>query len=220
MNARVLEPEWLDHLPPSDPRAVRSRSDLVRVNALMGNTRIVRGELRRVGTVRSLAEIGAGDGCFALSLVRGLARSPRRVTLVDRQPAIDPGTRSGFGAGLAIAEADVFEWLQTTDETFDAIVANLFLHHFDDAAIHRMLALAARRTRAFIACEPRRGAVAATGARLLGLVGCNDVTRHDAIVSIRAGFTGRELTALSPSGWRCEERARGLFSHGFVALAA
>ena len=39
--ARVLEPEWLDALPHEDPRARRSRRDLVRVNALMGNDRIV-----------------------------------------------------------------------------------------------------------------------------------------------------------------------------------
>jgi hypothetical protein len=101
----------------------------------------------------------------------------------------------------------------------DAIVANLFLHHFDDAELQRMLGLVAMRTRAFIACEPRRSPTALTGARLLGLVGCNDVTRHDSVVSVRAGFAGTELTALWPKvdGWRLEERARGVFSHGFVA---
>ena len=41
MHARVLEPEWLDELPPQDPRAVRSRADLRRVNWLMGNARLI-----------------------------------------------------------------------------------------------------------------------------------------------------------------------------------
>jgi hypothetical protein len=38
-------------------------------------------------------------------------------------------------------------------------------------------------------------------------------------VSVRAGFTGAELGALWPrtTGWNLEERARGLFSHCFVA---
>jgi hypothetical protein len=218
MNARVLESEWLDTLPPSDPRARRSRRDLVRVNALMGNAGIIRRELQSLGAIRSLAEIGAGDGRFALSVVRGLAEPPERITLVDRQAILDPDALAAFEASLVIAEADVFDWLDTTTGAFDVIVANLFLHHFDDAALTRLFALAAPRTRAFIACEPRRGLVASAGARLLGLVGCNDVTRHDAIVSTRAGFSGHELTRLWPTGWLCDERSRGLFSHGFIAL--
>jgi len=45
------------------------------------------------------------------------------------------------------------------------------------------------------------------------------VTRHDAVVSVRAGFRGGELAALWPrgEGWTIEERARGPFGHAFVA---
>jgi hypothetical protein len=220
VDARVLEAEWLDVLPPSDPRALRSRRDLARVNALMGNARIVRGELRRFAPIRSLAEIGAGDGRFALSIAAGLATRPRKVTLVDRQAIVAPQTRAALGCEVEIAEADVFEWLERAGETYDAIVANLFLHHFDDDALVRMLALIAGRARVLVACEPRRGAIAMIGARLLGLVGCNDVTRHDAIVSIRAGFSGAELTSMWPAGWTCTEGARGVFSHAFTAYRA
>jgi hypothetical protein len=48
------------------------------------------------------------------------------------------------------------------------------------------------------------------------------VTRHDAVLSVRAGFAGRELSALWPSadGWKLEERRAGLFSHLFVAHRA
>ena len=208
MNARVIEPEWLDELPSEDPRAVRSRRDLVRVNALMGNARIVASELRRLGPLASIAEIGAGDGRF-MRAVTGHLGTPRvRLFLVDRQPCA-PG----------MIAADVFDWLASPDTpVVDAIVANLFLHHFDDASLARMLALVARRARAFVACEPRRSAFALTGARLLGLVGCGEVTRHDSVVSVRAGFAGRELSALWPSNaWTREEGPRGLFSHGFVA---
>ena len=67
---RVIEAEWLDELPHADPRAQRSRRDLVRVNALMGNVRIVAGELARTPGLRSVAEIGAGDGAFMRAVVR------------------------------------------------------------------------------------------------------------------------------------------------------
>ena len=205
--ARVLEPEWLDDLPHEDPRALRSRRDLVRVNALMGNVRIVAGELARVETLRSIAEIGSGDGAFMRSVLRVLGRDDLEVHLVARQP-------------VGTITADVFEWLSDdASPKVDAIVANLFLHHFDSRQVARMLTLIARRSRAFIACEPRRSMAALAGSHLLGLVGCNDVTRHDAVVSVRAGFADGELVSLWPQdeGWDCEERARGLFSHSFVA---
>src|SRR5258706_14681369 len=175
--ARVVEAEWLDELPPADPRAERSRRDLVRINALMRNARIVAGELARVGDLRSIAEIGAGDGTFMRKVLRSVGARDVEVHLVDRQP-------------LGTVTADVFEWLSDPAcPRVDVIVANLFLHHFEAPRLARLLELIAQRTRPFIACEPRRSALALGGARLLGLVGCTDVSRHDAVVSVRAGVS-------------------------------
>jgi hypothetical protein len=100
-------------------------------------------------------------------------------------------------------------------------ICNLFLHHFDDAALALLLALAAPCTPLFAACEPRRGALARAGSRFLWAIGCNDVSRHDAVVSVRAGFRGAELSALWPrEGWTLRERPAGLFTHCFVATRA
>ena len=225
---RRIEPEWLDDLPPGNPRAMRSRRDLRRINVLMANSTIVARELARSlrpGSPRAIAEIGAGDGTFMLRLAaRSATRwQDTRVVLVDRQDIVSPGTRHAFGAlgwTVETVTADVFEWLaRPAGEVFDVIVANLFLHHFKDAELTAMLSLAARRTRLFIACEPRRSTLALAGSHLLGVVGCNDVSRHDAVVSVRAGFDGRELSALWPAGrgWTLHERAHGLFSHSLVA---
>ena len=223
---RQVEPEWLDQLPADDPRAIRSRRDLRRVNALMDNAGIVARELRRAAPfgLSALAEIGAGDGVFALRIAHALAPAGRgtQVTLLDRQDIVAPVTAAGFArAGWTVhAECgDVFDWLRGIPPgRFDAIVANLFLHHFDGPRLAELLALIAARARCLIACEPRRSRAALAGSRLLGLVGCNDVTRHDAVASVRAGFAGTELSALWPAaGWILEERARGLFSHCFVA---
>jgi len=225
VDARRLEPEWLDHLPADDPRARRSRADLRRINAIMGNARAVAREFvpstnDRVFVPGTIVELGAGDGAFALALARKLQAAALKVTLVDRQRIVSPETIAQFrqaGATVEVAQADVFEWLEDAGEA-DAIVANLFLHHFDDAALSRMLALAARRTRLFVACEPRRSGFALAGSRMLGAIGCNDVTRHDAVASVRAGFRDQQLTALWPKGpWSVSERASGLFSHVFAA---
>ena len=114
--------------------------------------------------------------------------------------------------------ADVFDWLERR-EASDITVANLFLHHFQEAQLMTLLRLAAGRTELFAACEPRRSGLPLLFSRLLWLMRCHPVTRHDAVASVRAGFNGRELSALWPSDvrWRLEERTAGLFSHRFVA---
>jgi len=220
---RRIEVEWLDVLPAEDPRAQRSRRELARVNALMANAGLVAGCLRARGTPASIVELGAGDGRFALRLARALGSAPSgaTMTLVDRLPALDADARRGLealGWRVEIATADVFEWLEAAGP-HGAIACNLFLHHFEDEALAQLLALASRRTHRFVACEPRRSNIAGIGARLLGAIGCSAVTRHDAVASVRAGFCDGELTALWPrkAGWATEERARGLFSHVFVA---
>src|SRR5688572_32059447 len=69
--SRSLEPEWLDHLPPDDPRAVRSRADLRRVNAVMGNARII---ARHLGQASRVADLGGGDGSLMRAVARRLGR--------------------------------------------------------------------------------------------------------------------------------------------------
>jgi SAM-dependent methyltransferase len=220
---RLVEAEWLDVLPADDPRAQRSRRELARVNAIMANAGLVAAPLREGGIPKSIVDLGSGDGRFALRLARALGKAPEgaRMTLVDRQTGIDANARQGLealGWRVECAQADVFDWLRQAGPCA-AVVANLFLHHFRDAELARLLALAAHRTRLFVACEPRRSQLAGVGARLLGAVGFGPVTRHDAMASVRAGFADGELTALWPRepGWATEERARGAFSHVFVA---
>jgi phospholipid N-methyltransferase len=225
---RIIEPEWLDELPAEDPRALRSRRDLRRINALMTNSTLVARELMRVfpgEPPRTIAEIGAGDGHFMLRTAEKISprwRAPD-VVLVDQQNLVSPATRKRFAATGWRAQsvtADAFAWLaQPGAPVFDVIVANLFLHHFDVPRLAELLRLIARRARVLIACEPERSGRALLGSRLLGVVGCNDVSRHDAVVSVHAGFKNQELSALWPAGgaWTLREHARGLFSHCFVA---
>ena len=225
---RTMEPEWLDEMPPGDPRAMRSRRDLRRINALMMNSALVAGELRRAFPAqppRAIVEIGAGDGTFMLRVAKKLPPEWRAmdVVLVDQQSLVSPATGEKFdmmGWRAQAVTANVFAWLAQPDgPQFDVIVANLFLHHFEPARLSGLLALIARRTRVLIACEPRRAGGALVGSHLLGVIGCNDVTRHDAVASVRAGFKSRELSGAWPAGgaWALEERAHGWFSHCFIA---
>jgi len=237
--ARVVMPELLDALPPDDPRAIRSRRDLVVVNALMGNARGIAGAFKARGRTRisqggtkdpgpsrvsslRIAELGGGSGHLLASVARRWG-VPARVeaTLVDLKPCIAAEARAraeSHGWRIKAVQADVFDWLGEADERYDAIIANLFLHHFEDVKLRRLLQLLARRTRFFVACEPRRSPFALLGSWLLPLLGCNEVTCHDAEVSVRAGFRGGDLSSLWPEGgWTLREGRYGPFTHRFIA---
>jgi hypothetical protein len=224
---RIVEREWLDELAASDPRAIRSRRDLRRINAWMGNARILTRALRdsfQTRVPQEVVELGAGDGEFMLSVARRLMPQWKRVnvTLLDRQDCFNGATArfedSGWGARTIVADA--FEWLEKPAVPLPEVaVANLFLHQFSDAQLAGMFRAAAKTTAVLIAVEPRRSALSLALSRMLWLIGCNAVTRYDAVVSVRAGFSGNELSALWPGDgrWQLVERPVGMFSHLFIA---
>jgi len=225
---RRVEGEWLDALPADDPRALASRRDLSRVNTAMLQAGIMARNLIEHGgpaMPRVLIDLGAGDGSFMLAVARRLApRWPNvRVILLDRQDIVSERTRGGFKALQWQCEPvaiDVFDFFdQANQPRVDVITANLFLHHFAPDQLARLLTRVARSARLFVACEPRRSALALLGSRLLWALGANDVTRHDAVASVRAGFDAAELSALwpEPSQWELHEGAAWPFSHQFVA---
>jgi hypothetical protein len=229
---RACQPELLDHLPADDAGAIQSRRDLRRLNFWMGNARYMARALNPcLFTERDnkILEIGAGDGSFFLQVAKQLS-SGGKITLLDRQHLVKSAIHEGLeehGWKVETVSKDVFEHL-TEGRTgltrqirceYDAIIANLFLHHFSEEELRRLFRLAAERAPVLIAIEPRRSLVSIFGGKLVWALGCNSVTRHDVMVSIRAGFTGHELSELCPkkAGWSCEERSAGLFSHLFVA---
>lgn len=225
---RRLDPEWLDELPASDPRAIRSRLDLRRVNALMGNARCMASALKRYAagrTPRSIVDLGSGDGLAMLQVARLLTPRWRGVTVLlqDRQNIVSADTRDCFAAlgwHTELVSADVFDFLAAGAlSPADIITANLFLHHLTEPQLAALFAAAAQRAWLMVACEPRRARFVVEASRMLWAAGCNDVTVHDAVVSARAGFTGRELSALWPGTehWELHEHPAAIFSHCFAA---
>lgn len=224
---RIVQPEWLDLLPPNDPRAQRSRRDLRRVNTLMRNPAILSGALRNLARDRPphrLVELGVGDGQFLLRVARSLApRWPAvEVTLLDQRETVADTTLAEFAAlgwHPQVLVRDVRAWAKSDPVPADVIVANLFLHHFAESELAQLFRAGAARAPMFAAVEPRRAAWPLFCSRLLWTIGCNRVTCHDASVSVHAGFNGRELSALWPQdqGWEVRETNAGPFSHLFTA---
>lgn len=225
---RALQPELLDSLPAGDPLAVASRKDLRRVNTWMGHGRLLCQAAQRLlagsASPCRIVEIGAGDGTLMLGVARTLAPKlgPVHLTLVDRVRVVEPATLSAFENldwKVDVIETDLWAWIDRSDpRPADLTVANLFLHHFDREALTGLMHHLQVRTRAFLACEPRRHQIGLWGARLLAFAGCNRITRHDAVISVRAGFSSQELSRLWPNdpAWVIEESRVGWFTHLFV----
>ena len=225
---RVVKPELLDELPPQDPQALRSRRDIRWLNVLMGHPGLMTRFLKQCPDGRSgrrLVELGAGDGHFLLSVARRLRKHWRKAdaTLVDRLDVVDPQVREGFDLvrwRLRVEVTEAVAWLrQAPPESTGVVCCNLLLHQLPEESLAELFRLAARTAPVFIALEPRRSWWPHFCARFLPLAGCGPVTCHDGLVSMRAGFANRELSALWPEAgrWELTERSAGLFSHLFVA---
>lgn len=224
---RHLTPELLDHLPASDPQAVGSRRDLVRINAVMFQAEIMAWRLRRdlPQPPRRILEIGCGDGAFMLAVLKRMKRHwpGGEVVLLDQQDLVSLVRRARFaelGWQVDTVKADALEWTeQGAAGGFDLVTANLFLHHFAGSELTRLLAATARLAPAFVATEPRRSGVALAATGWLRAIGANAVTLHDAAMSVRAGFAGWELSGLWPGGaaMAVREGSVGPFTHVFSA---
>jgi hypothetical protein len=229
MNAnRIVLPELLDVLPPQDASALRSRRDLRRLNAWMRHPQIMARVLQENLAGRDgqrIVELGAGDGHFLLSVAKRLnGRWPdTQAILVDQLEALDPRARDEFrrlGWRARAETAEAARWLrQEQPAGAQTIISNLFFHQFQTEPLTELLRLAAGSSRTVIALEPRRAWLPRLCGRLLWAFGCGPVTRHDARVSIRAGFAGAELSALWPDkqAWRLTEQPAGMVSHLFIA---
>ncbi len=238
---RTVTPEALDALSWDDPGAARSRFDLQRIHKVMGSSGISRSALQqmrvRAATNRPLRvlELGAGDGSLMLRVAQSL--SPMwpsvQLTLLDRVPVVSRSTVQSFAAlgwTATSRKLDVLDWARpsrgdaplglTSPSQFDVIVAHLFLHHFQGDELRAVLTAVAQRGDHFFAFEPRRSAWALAASHCVGSLGVNHITRSDAVLSVKAGFRGQELTrawAEVSTGWSAREYKGGLFSHCFAA---
>lgn len=226
MKTRVLTPELLDSLPPDDPAAQASRHDLRRLHPLLGQNLIWNRWFFTYFPTRppsSLADLGTGDGsllCKTLLRAYPAGGHGARIFLVDRQPVLSESNLDQLRRHNwlpTVVAADALVWLEE-GPPLEAILTNLFLHHFDEQRITRLFSTLARKTSLFAAAEPRRCRWAWMASRNLRWLGFHSVTRHDARVSVEAGFRDHELSALWPTtGWNLREKSFGPFTHFFSA---
>jgi SAM-dependent methyltransferase len=231
----MIGTELLDD-PAADPRAVdRELRDIARLNALFGGTRAVvrelapffaRGASHEGGEAHwTLLDVGTGLG----DIPRAAARAARRHGIILRLVGIE---RNRTAAGLARGGGGGADWdeplaaivadggaLPLPSRSVDVVVASQVLHHVPRATAPHWIAEFDRvARRAVVLADLRRSRLAMAGvwAACFGLA-MDGVTRHDAVTSLRRGYSRLELDALlAEAGVPARARHRA----GFRIVAA
>lgn len=178
----------------SDADVIENLRDLSRINRWLGGNRTLAGLLQRHldrNPAATILDVGAANG----ETLRWLAaRYPQaRLVAFDRAERL---LRMGGGTRVA---ADVFHW-PVRPRSVDIVICSLFLHHFDDDAVRRILANFEDAARiAVIAVDLHRhplsrGFLPATR----WLAGWHSLTVQDGVTSVDAAFTPAELRRLIP----------------------
>ena len=207
-DSRATAHEFLDR-PDCDPElAAASYRFMELVNGCFGGTRVVRRFLHAEATGRHVAaplrvlDIGSGSCDIPLAVsrwaqARGIPLHFTCLEMADHAMDIARGQLAKAGdPAVRLLQEDVFS--HHPAEPYDCAVASMCFHHFSNEHILALL----RRLRGFVRGsvlinDLRRSRLADFAARLLLTgTGMSAGVRHDALLSIRRGFTVRELTAL------------------------
>jgi len=204
----MIESELLDD-PRADPVAVgKELRDITRLNAWFGGTRAVVRELepcferneRETGNgsreTWTLLDIGTGAGDIPRAAVAaasryGITLSPIGVEVIPAAARL--ARSSGVAAVIADANAPPL-----APKSVDVVTVSQVLHHLPRAAAVRCIRacdLLARRLVVLADLRRSRVAMAGVWAACIGL-GMDRVTRHDAVLSLRRGYTRGELNAM------------------------
>jgi hypothetical protein len=210
-----------------DPAAIASRRDIKRINAVMFQDAVMRSAIARSGAAvpKRVLDLGGGDATLTLKVAKRMRPRWQGVELVilDRMNVVEPETVREFraiGWDLKVVTSDVFAFLaQAEPNSFDLVLSNLFIHHFQIDNLTKLLSLISSVTTGLVACEPRRSPLTVAGSAMLWAIGCTMVSVRDSITGARAGFTTDEISTLWPdrNSWECNEYDRGIFSHCFTA---
>ncbi len=193
----------------ADSRAVRNElRDIARLNTLFGGTRAVVEALEpffrdscnvqpATGNVhRTLLDVGTGSGDIALAAVAAARRHGITLTAIGLEviPAAARLTRANGVEGV-LGDGGA---LPFGPKSVDIVIASQVLHHLPRAVAVRWIASFDRvARRAVVLADLRRSRIAMAGAWLAGYaLRMGATTRHDAVVSLRRGYTRAVLTAM------------------------
>lgn len=211
MNRLVL-PEYLDALPHDHAEAEANRRELRLFNFYLGTNRWFVRELgTRVRAGDRILEIGAGEGILTRALQQRVGKGVETEiswSALDRSPVFrDPQ------GPIAFVMADLLEY--DAYGGADVIIGNMILHQFTDTELRRIGDKLSRTARVLVFQETLRQPFH-YGLCQIATIPMSRVSRHDAAVSIRAGFRRDELPrSLGLDGgawtWKTQSTLRGAY---------
>ena len=144
-----------------------------------------------------LLDVGCGSGDIPLALALWGRRNDYRLQIeaIDRHPlTVELARRRCQGyPEIVLACRDIFE---PDGQKYDYVLASMFLHHFPDESIPGVLrSLLAVCSRKVVINDLLRDPLAYSGTWLFTLL-TSAVSRHDARLSVKKGFTLREMDRL------------------------
>lgn len=216
---RRTEPELLDREGWDPGELMESLRLVSHANRALGGSRLVARSVAGLGPDATILDVGTGN----LDLLRGFSRTktPRTHHVgVDLHPQI---VRVAAERGRSLDSVSVLRGdarhLPFPDNSFDAVVSTLMLHHFDRADSIAVLAEMARVARIRVVVgDLERTPWALLGARVLSrtLWRHNRLTRADGPDSVRRAWTLRELEQLASQASMAEVRITRHFPYGLL----
>ena len=214
LGKRLILPELLDSLPPEEARA--SLQDLVRINRRWGGHSTLRHLLQETvpdGQPFSVLDVGAASGDMGACIRRWYPAA--KVTSLDYVESHLVQSAAPKVAG------DAFR-LPFRPGSFDYVFCSLFLHHFQDMDVVRLLrGFGEVARKAVLVIDLERNPIPYYFiAWSRPLLGWDPVTVHDGAISVEAAFHRKELEDLARQAGLQNPRAR-VFRPAFrIALAA
>lgn len=200
---RIYSSEMMDDMTSSEEVIEQALDELGVINSLLGGSRVSRKGIRTLSIAHNGAkellvlDVGAGGSQFLGGLDKGLQI---KCVAVDRHPAacryINPGReKKNYEREVYPVNADAFS-LPFRKKSFDIVHLSLFLHHFREDDIIRLLRqFAELSTTGIILNDLRRSLPAYLGIKLLtGIFSRSRMVKNDGPLSVKRAFVKKELT--------------------------
>lgn len=226
---RIYEEELLDAGEGTDEDVARSLSDLRRINRFLGGQKVL---LRAISSCLedtslkqvSLLDVGTGSADMPMAVaetcrLRGLDTFIAAVDLSERHIRISRA-RLGVSSEVHLVRADSLQ-LPFAARSFDFVTASLFLHHFRDDDVVRLLADFGRiARRAVIVNDLVRNLVPYYFTRIaFPLLGTSFLTQNDGPVSVLRAFTADEMSDLARRAGLKVREMRRVFPYRLLMVA-
>jgi 2-polyprenyl-3-methyl-5-hydroxy-6-metoxy-1,4-benzoquinol methylase len=200
---RSVEPELMDDLRCEGTVVDQTLHELDVINRWLGGNHVTIDGLEELlahtdrKTPLTIADLGCGSGDMVTRIARWGSASGRNVDVVgiDANPNIVEYARKKASGVDRVS----FEAMNVLDEAFarrrfDVVVATLFMHHFTDEQLAKLLrSLKAQTTIGFVINDIHRHPIAYHSIRLLtALFSRSPMVKHDGPLSVQRAFKRSE----------------------------